>query len=977
MMWLRHCNYVVLFSTVLVVVIAERSADAQDIDTLKARARATFKRGDYAQAIKEYEQAVAAATRAYGANDQRTDVLVNELGASYYKQGRYQDAEPRFQQVLRNTEARVGPQDTEVATCLNNLGLLYDDMGDYNRAEAIYLRAYRIRETALGKNHPDLATNLNNLAAVYRSLGDDARAVALYRQSLQLYEAKLGRDDPLVANSLSNLAGAYSGLGQFDQAEPLYQRALKIRETKLGADHPSVATIFNNLAGMFQAQKKYDQAEQFYRKTLKIRQAKLGADHPDVARTLNNLGSLEHNRGNYAEAETLYRQALAIREAKLGKEHPEVGESLNNVAGVLKDTGKLEEAEAEYQRSLQLRQARYGNEHPDVAQSYSNLAFLQARLERWEQASAAFDRSRRIVRRHVGQILPTLTDAEQLAFLKVTDEHFLHGALSLGLQRREDPKIVELSAAWVLNAKGISQESVAQRMVLARDLTDPATAPDVKKLQDVRRELSRLARLARSSTDAGSTRRMEELRLEEFQVSRRLAEVSGRPSQTGGWVELADVRRAIPKNSVLVEIARFRVRDFKARGADEGRWQSPHYAAWIIPAAEQGAVKLLDLGEADAIEAAVVTVREALVAAVPSIRMNGEAEAEQELLQPMGALAKLVLTPIAAELGEAEGVILSPDATLWLVPWSALPVADKPVTENQYAIEKYRLGYVVSGRDLIGASTAPKANPAIILADPDYDLAMDTTIAAIKTLFRGQVPKLLMRVKPAVELPPVPRLPGTAAEAKAIAPKLEAFSGKAPLSYTAQYALEGVVKAIRSPQVLVVSTHGFFRDDEQADDEGDAGLSANRRAKPLENPLLRCGLLLTGCNTRNLSAQADTDDGVLTGFEIVGTDLRGTQLVVLSACETGLGKVRNGEGVAGLRQAFQIAGAQAVMATLWEIPDAQTARLINDFFTNLSEGKSKTDALRQAQRTMIDARRERNGAAHPFFWAAFTVTGRP
>ena len=199
-------------------------------------------------------------------------------------------------------------------------------------------------------------------------------------------------------------------------------------------------------------------------------------------------------------------------------------------------------------------------------------------------------------------------------------------------------------------------------------------------------------------------------------------------------------------------------------------------------------------------------------------------------------------------------------------------------------------------------------------------------------------------------------------------------------------ATEAAVKAVKSPAVLMLATHGFFLKKQEADLKDDklGGLELPRgtrsvlRSKDgseIEDPLLRCGLLLAGAN-RHEEARPGQEDGILTGLEIVGLDLRGTKLVILSACDTGVGDVHTGEGVAGLRQAFQLAGAEGVLATLWPVSDQATVRLMDGFYSSLTEAGDKSEALTMAQRKFIKERRERYGAAHPYFWAAFSYTGR-
>jgi CHAT domain-containing protein/Tfp pilus assembly protein PilF len=984
------------FGLLLVTVLGlalPAGAWAQGRDAARAaweKARALQEQGHDQEALIHYQKAVDLAVSMFGKEHVNTATIQKDLAGLYDHMGQFAKAEPLYQRSLEVYEARLGKDHIDVAKVLNNLALVYVAMGQHTRAEPLYQRSLQILEARLGKDHPDVSFAINNLAVLYFDMGQYAKAEPLYQRSLQIKEAKLGKDHTDVAKALNNLAILYRAMGQYAKAEPLYQRSLRIRETKLGKDHPAVAASLNNLAVLYQAMEQYGRAEPLYQRNLDILEAKLGKDHPEVANGLLNLGTLYVDMGQYVKAESLYQRSLQIQEAKLGKDHPLVARCLGNLGHLYKETGQYAKAEPFCQRGLQILEAQLGKDHPDVANALNILAILHAATQEWNGAVAAMDRQRRAEARHVGRVLPILAAPEQLKFLATVEDR-LGNALSLGLARRDDPDTLRRSAAWLLNAKGVAQQALTERALLERDATDPARRRVIGQLTAVRQQQAALAlTAAKAGQEAERLRQLQELAERQQRLEQQLVQAGG-TSPPKDWVELDQLRAALPPDAVFVDIARFKVANFKAAG--EKYWEPARYVAWLVPAKGQGDVRVIDLGEADKTDAAVEAVRKGLLAAQGSatqkslITEKGEADAEKELQPALAALAKLVLQPLREHIDSRQQWLICPDGALWLVPWEALPLDDKT-----YVIEKHTLRYLVSGRDLV---TPPfqgkvKSDGSVIIADPDFDIDPKEATALTAKLLGKQPPKNdgpvaaldnASGTRSASALGRVGRLPGTAAEAVAIKPKLQAYAGEEPWVYRGKNALEGVFKAFHSPKVVVLSTHGFFLPDQERKEPDRAGLDDEKRpvltkeGKLPENPLLRCGLLLAGCNQAG-AAKPGQDDGVLTGLEIVGCDLRGTELVVLSACETGLGQVRNGEGVAGLRQAFQLAGAQTVVASLWQVSDRDTALLMTDFFDGLAKGRSKAEALREAQLARIKAHRDRDGAAHPFFWAAFTVTGR-
>jgi CHAT domain-containing protein/tetratricopeptide (TPR) repeat protein len=919
---------------------AGKQHDKDFLMVLVALAEASFAQGEQARARDYYRQAAAAGRAYFGARHPSLAALLNNTAARCHALGENAEARRHAEQALEILREVVGERHLFCASVLNNLGAIHQGLGDLGRAESLFRRAQAIRKELVGTRHPEYANNLNNLANLYLFQGDYARAEPLLVEARKVFQKGHDRNNPDHAAVLYNLGALYWHIGRPARAEPLLREALALHKATKGERHPDVALTLGSLGQVHAELGQAGPAEKSFRQSLEAFDRAGVPRHPWRGISLNGLAGLYRAQGKLDRAESLYRQALAQLGATLGQDHFYCAGVRGNLANLYVRRGDLVRAEdLARQASAGIRRA-VGEDHPYHALSLDNLAEVLIGRGRPDEALPLLERSRRIFRRHAERVLPALSEAEQLAFLVAEDAYSFHLALSLGLQRRHDPRTAACSAGWALNGKALTARVLAERTLLARDSSGEARQV-LDRLLGVRALLARLTLADPTSPSAG--RALARLAAQEEDLSKELARLGG-PRRGDPWVELDMVRAALPSTAVLVEIVKVR-----PRGKGEG-WEAPRYVAWLIPPRTAGAVRVIDLGAAGTVDAAVAAVRQVFRAAP----------------------------------GDIQAWIISPDGALWLVPWEALPLAD-----GRYAVERHAIRYVVSGRHLARPAAPPAPGRALILADPDFDL--DETearaelgrLVATEPALRSAVPS-----RDAAGLRWA-RLAGTAEEAKRVAPLLRRYTGRPATVYTRKQALEGVVKAARRPRVLVLCTHGLFLEGQEVRPAPPSwsgrGIfiapgarpppASGRAGRSAENPLLRCGLVLAGANRRGEGSSPSGDDGLLTGREIVGTDLRDTELVVLSACETGLGQVRDGEGVAGLRQAFHLAGARTVAATLWKIPDAETVELVSAYFANLSAGWTRAEALRRAELALIRSLRRRHGTAHPLFWAAFTITG--
>ena len=879
-----------------------------------------------------------------------TAQALNNLAELYRIQGLYSEAETLLLQASGIFREQLGEHHLLTTTSLNNLAIIYQTQSRYSEAETLLLETLEVLQAQLGEQHPLIANNLNNLAELYRTQGRYSEADPLLLQALEIYQEQLGHDHPNVANSLNILAQQYREQGHYSEAEPLFLQALAIYREQVGEHHPDMAQNLHNLAGLYQDQGRYDEATPLLHQALEIYRQQLGEHHPKVATSLNNLAELNRAQGRYGEAETLLIQALAILREQLGEDHPLTATSFNNLALIYHYQKRYEESERLLVQALNIRREQLGEHHPEVAISLSNLSVLHQAKGDIEMSMSRLKAGLDIEEWNLDLNLSTLTDAQRQGYA-ATITNTADLAMALNLQAAPDNSdATELALTTLLRRKGRILESGINSLEILRQNLTPEDQATLDQLHKVHQDLAAL--IFNSSTEIDSETygdRLTQLENDANQLEAALARRSAAFRTQSEPVELAAVQAEIPTNGVLVEYIRYR--PFDASNV-ANPWGEARYAAYLL--FPDGHIEAVDLGSATAIDAAVQGFSRSLRSgALPTAQANREVGASH-------ALRTLIFDPIAPYLSDQEHLLISPDSQLNRIPFEALQMGD---TDN-YLVQRYQISYLTSGRDLLKLEAAvPSTAPALILANPDYDIT-DTTVEITSSTNRRSAELNQLEVNP---------LPGTAAEAEAIAPLLPDAT-----VLTEGQATENVLKTSQAPRILHIATHGFFLEDVARPTANSRGLgvelSGSLSTSPapvrvaVENPLLRSGIALAGFNTRS----SGDEDGVLTALEAANLNLSGTQLVVLSACETGLGDIVNGDGVYGLRRSFAMAGAESQLMSLWLVSDDGTQALMARYYEKLVSGMGRSEALRETQLEMIA---EAGPYSHPYYWAPFILVG--
>ena len=878
---------------------------------------------DHIQARSLFIRALEIREKALGPEHPDTAATLNSLGLLYKSIGDYTKALPLLDRALAINEKALGPEHRDTVTCVDNLGLLHSDMGNYEKALQLCERASAIREKALGTDHPDTAQGLNNFAHIFSEIGSYEKALPLYERALAINEKALGAGHPKTATSLNNLAQVYIAMGDYSKSLLLHRRALVITEKALGPDHPDVAGSLNNLAIVYSATGDSAKALPLHKRALAIQEKTYGNESLMAAASRNNIANLYQNMGDYIEALPLHERALAIYEKYLGFEHPNTANILNSLGSLYKSMGDYTKARQLLERALAIYEKTIGPKHPQTATSLGNLAVLEYEIGNLSEARAYADRLFTCKQSELQTILAQDEDT-RLSWQSVNQPFWLACLL-------EPNEIADL----VLRMKGVVLDSLVEdRSIALAAQSSSEGADSLKKIAELQ------ARLSKQAFEPSQEEEVARLKGEISQLQRDMAAKYLRRNlqRASATITQADITAKLGESSALIDL--FQFQDPKLKGEDA-------QCLGAIIMAANNKLEFVRIDGAKVIRQSIESLRQGIA--------NGDAACVKEETE---LLSEKLWRPIAQKIPEGTNrLLISPDGELNFLSFAAL------LGENgKFLAESYDISYMGNARALLRESNPNPPNRIRIFGNPIFDRAAEP-VKENRLAFRSMEVDVFGQIQ-------LPSLPGTEKECAEIQ-KIAANSGWDLETFTRERADEKTIRQTSRPGILHLATHGFYLNSYTPPLDSTRGMSVIGIAPATPNkkgvdPMRASGIALTGAQSTLRSwaerkAPNPENDGILTAEEVASLDLQGTWLVSLSACETGVGEARSGEGVLGLRRSFMMAGAENLLMTLWPVSDQTTSEIMADFYQEALKTGNAPGSLAKVQREWLVKLRKEKG----------------
>lgn len=875
------------------------------------------------------------------------------LGLLKIKASDMKGARTSIEKGVEIDRAREGEDGRSLITSLGNLAFWYRKVGDFYGAIPIHENVLRLVQ-AHSQGTPNHAISLDNLALMLSHAGAYDRARLMYEEAEQLWIALQETGDRAIS-----LSANYSGQGQLlksigdtDGALSFAKRALTLFEDGAGPDHPQLGVYLDNYATMLSDKGHYKRALAVFQRALPIHENQ-GKHTPAVATNLNNCAWVLGQMDRHDDALPLYKRAVEVANHRLGKDHYLSSAATAALGNTMVALGKPKAGLALLRDSVKRTARTLGKSHPWVAERRSQLAASLLQIGDDKGAAREAHAALAIVEANVESLMYGTSERERL---RLVSERRPKLDFYVGLKTTSPDQAYDAIVRWKAT---VLSSLVAQRRQVVGE-SDDALTQQLSTLASVRAEVATLSvAIPKTGEAPAAATRLNALRRKKEVLERELSRASRRfaTDEKRRKMGRVDICKRLKPDEVLLDFVRFSASPSGKRGSEA------RYVAFVSDPNSKGAKKnckhvtRVDLGLAAPIEDAIFELR-------------GTFENQDDIDDVVDAarrVRQLVFDPLAQHLENANRIYVVPDAALHSVPFQAFPSHDG-AREPRFLVERYTFIYLSTAKDLLTVDTSVSTTQKpLVIGGVTYGGGPDAQPGSAQPTDarRGSGCGLGRQLNFGF-------LPGSDTEAKAVAGKL----GAAVVTLSgAEATEEAVAKALASSTMVHLATHGYFAAGcRSATASGMVGALPGGGAVGV-NPLVLSGIALAGANRPRSATTTGRSDGILTAEEVAGLDLSKLQLAILSACETGLGDVRTGEGVLGLRWAFQVAGARSLVMSLWKVPDDETRRLMTVLHEGLGQGKTASDALRTAQLRMLTFLREK-GDANPWLWAAFIASGR-